>query len=115
MGRVALALAEALQQACRGTVHDFEYGRMSVAAQVTQQGLAPTDFDNAQGIDAFVAICAALPSGKREETIYVTPEWRRVAVYARKYVPRRRETRRWAWRTDGHATSRSTVYLPTWL
>lgn len=75
---------------------DFEYILMLAAAQATHQALTPEDFDNAEGVDAFVAILTML-ADKDDATIYVTPEWRRVVISARRAAPNRDGKRTWPW------------------
>lgn len=113
-GRVACRMADALEAAQHGiSLHaDFEYGLMLGAAQATQQGLAPVDFDNDNGIDAFTAIFAMLTKEHDRDTIYVTPEWRRVVISARRLVPRRDGERFWRWKTTGEATAVHVVAIP---
>jgi hypothetical protein len=59
---------------------DLENVYMLVCAQAAQQGLAPTDFDNDQGTDAFYAIFLTVAD---RELVRVTAEWRRVVISAR--------------------------------
>ena len=113
-GRVAHRMADALEAVHLGiSIHsDFEFGLMLGAAQATHQGLAPEDFDNDQGIDALTAIFAMLTKEHDRDTIYVTPEWRRVVISARRLKPRRDGERFWRWRASGEATSVSQVLIP---
>jgi len=106
-GRVACRMADALEATQHGiSMHaDFEYGLMLGAAQATQQGLSPDDFDNDQGIDAFTAIFAMLTKEHDRDVIYVTPEWRRVVISARRLAPKRDGERFWRWKASGEATA----------
>jgi len=113
-GRVACRMANALESVCAGISrhNDFEYGLMLGAAQATLQGLAPEDFDNDKGVDAFTAIFAMLTKEHDRDTIYVTPEWRRVVISARRLKPSRVGERFWRWKATGEATSVHTIYIP---
>ncbi len=111
-GRVACRMVDALEEVFRRiNVADFEYVLMLGAAQASQQGLAPEDFDNDKGIDAFTAIFTMLV-GKDEELIRVTPEWRRVVISARRHTPRRDGERSWRWRASGDATAVRMIQIP---
>jgi len=105
-------MVDALEEVFRRiNVADFEYVLMLGAAQASQQSLTPEDFDNDKGSDAFVAIFTML-TGKDEELIRVTPEWRRVVISARKYTPRRDVERGWRWKASGDATAVRMVAIP---
>jgi hypothetical protein len=62
---------------------DYEFACMLCAAQATQQGLEPIDFDCDAGTLAFAAMFDVLAAQAERETIYVTPTWRRVVIAAR--------------------------------
>lgn len=113
-GRVACRIADALEAVHVGvSLHsDFEFGLMLGAAQATLQGLAPEDFDNDQGIDALTAIFAMLTKEHDRETIYVTPDWRRVVISARRLKPQRTGERFWRWKATGEATRVCVTAIP---
>lgn len=113
-GRVACRMADALEETHAGiSWHaDFEYGLMLGAAQATLQGLTPEDFDNDNGIDALTAIFTMLTKEHDRDTIYVTPEWRRVVISARRLKPQRTGERFWRWKATGEATSVQVVQIP---
>lgn len=116
-GRVACRMADAIEGVYAGISNrhmsgDFEYGLMLGAAQATHQGLTPDDFDNNNGVDAFTAIFAMLTKAHDRDTIYVTPEWRRVVISARRLVPKREGERFWRWKSTGEATSVQVVQIP---
>lgn len=113
-GRVACRMADALESVHLGiSLHsDFEFGLMLGAAQATLQGLAPEDFDNDKGVDALTAIFAMLTKEHDRDTIYVTPEWRRVVISARRLKPQRAGERFWRWKSTGEATQVHVVAIP---
>ncbi len=116
-GRVAYRMVDAIESVYAGINKrllsgDFEYGLMLGAAQATQQGLTPDDFDTDNGVDALTAIFAMLTKEHDRETIYVTPEWRRVVISARRLVPKRDGERFWRWKVTGEATSVHVVQIP---
>lgn len=113
-GRVAYRMADALEAVHVGiSLHsDFEFGLMLGAAQATQQGLAPEDFDNDKGVDALVAIFAMLTKEHDRDTIFVTPAWRRVVISARRLRPQRTGERFWRWKSTGEATMVQVVAIP---
>lgn len=93
---------------------DCEFILMLGAAQATRQGLTPSDFDTNNGLDALTAIfTAGFPDWDRD-TIFVTPEWRRVVISARRLIPRSGLAERfWRWRTTGDATAVHCMQIPT--
>ena len=111
-GRVAHRMVDALGQIFHVNFTDFEYVLMLGAAQATHQGLTPDDFDNERGIDAFSAIFGMFTKQDERGLIYVTPEWRRVVISARRLTPRRNGERSWRWRASGNAQSVTYALIP---
>jgi hypothetical protein len=64
--------------------------------QVAYQGLSPTDFDNANGPSAFVAIADAIFSGKKKAALAAAlpVEWKYVAGAAERIIDREERPKR---------------------